>query len=305
MTSYNHKEYIGLAIESILNQTFKDFEFIIVDDNSTDGSQEIIKKYEILDNRIKAVYRTENFGNYVSATNYAASLASSEHIIFSQCDDYAEVTQLEELYNAHLKHPQCKVIYSCSRLVDSEGKFLMYDYDIREKKFKDSCVQDTTIYKGNMFLFLLQSCVIPNLSAAMIDKQLFKTLSGLSNNYMVLADWDFWIRCTYITDFYYIRKPLNNFRQHNTTIRNTIKVEKQLDELYKMMNKAKTNIPFKIKLYANICTGNIFINYAIPSFHISKVDFFKLLLKSHKVSIFEPFIISFLIIKNKISSEIS
>jgi glycosyltransferase involved in cell wall biosynthesis len=52
MTSYNHKEYIGLAIESILNQTFSNFEFIIVDDNSTDGSQEVIKKYEDIDNRI-------------------------------------------------------------------------------------------------------------------------------------------------------------------------------------------------------------------------------------------------------------
>ena len=305
MTSYNHKEYIELAIKSILNQTFTDFEFIIVDDNSTDGSQEIIKKYDDIDSRIKAIYRKENFGNYVSATNYAASLASSELIIFSQCDDYAEPTQLEELYNAYLTHPQCKVVYSCSNLINSDGKHLMYDYDGREKHFKDYCSQDTIIDKKRMFTYLLHSCVIPNLSAAMLQKQLFDKLSGLSNNYMVLADWDFWIRCTDITDFYYIRKPLNNFRQHDTTIRNTIKIGKQLDELYVMMNEAKKNLPYKMKKYANICTGYIFLNFAAPSFHISKVDFFKLLFQSFKVSIFEPFIISCLIMKNMVSSKIS
>ena len=299
MTSYNHKEYIGLAIESILNQTFSNFEFIIVDDNSTDGSQEVIKKYEDIDNRIKAIYRKENFGNYVSATNFAASLATTDLIIFSQCDDYAEPTQLEELYKVHLNNPQCKVIYSCSNLVDNTGKHLMYDYDIRERKFKNHCAQDTIIGKEMMLFFLLQSCVIPNLSAAMIKRELFESLSGLSSNYVVLADWDFWIRSTSITDFYYIRKSLNNFRQHDTTIRNTIKIGKQLDELYMMMNNAKKNLSLKRKIYANICIGHIFINFVSHLFHQNKTVFFILLFNSIKVSLFEPFIIAFLVLKNK------
>lgn len=295
MTSYNHKEYIGLAIESILNQTFSDFEFIIVDDNSTDGSQKTIKKYEQTDSRIKAIYRKENFGNYVSATNYAVSQANADLIVLSQCDDYAEATQLEELYNAHQKNPQCKVIYSCSRLVDSDGKHLMYDYDVREEKFKYHCIQDTMIVKEKMLLFLLQSCVIPNLSATMIDKKLFEELSGLSNHYMVLADWDLWIRCTQKTDFFYIRKPLNNFRQHDTTIRNTIKIERQLDELYNIMNNAKKNHPFKIKFYSNICISKIFLNFTNPIRINNKTLFLKLINRSLKASFIVPFIIISLI----------
>ena len=62
MTSYNHEKYLADAIESVLNQTFSDFELIIVDDASRDNSPEIIRQYQQKDPRVRAIFRPDNQG---------------------------------------------------------------------------------------------------------------------------------------------------------------------------------------------------------------------------------------------------
>ena len=126
------------------------------------------------------------------------------------------------------------VVYSCSNMVDEAGHLMGTDFDCRIPSFKKQCAADTIIEKKDAMFYLLDSCIIPNLSAALIRKSAYDQLGGLSENYLVLADWDFWLRMSLITDFYYIREPLNNFRQHSTTIRSTIKMKRQLEELFNM-----------------------------------------------------------------------
>ena len=230
-TSYNHKEFLEQALNSLLNQTFKDFELIIVDDCSTDGSQDVLKSYN--DPRIRLFLNEKNSGSYVKSSNYGASKAVAPYMLFAQCDDWAEPTQLETLMNHMLTH-NVGVVYSCSNMVDEGGHLLGTDFDCRIQSFKSLCSSDTIIGKKDAMFFLLDSCIIPNLSAALIKKSFYDQLGGLSDNYLVLADWDFWLRMSLITDFYYIREPLNNFRQHSTTIRSTIKMKRQLEELFNM-----------------------------------------------------------------------
>lgn len=286
MTSYNHHEYVGIAIESIIHQTFSDFELIIVDDNSTDGSQNIIREYESKDTRIKATYRTENFGNYVLSTNYGASLASGDYLVFTQCDDYAEPMQLEMLYGARKNNPGCGVVFSISKMIDEKGELLNYDYNLRSRRFqkyaKESCVLERKIATR----FLLKECIIPNLSAAMVDRSLYNQVHGLSPKYKVLADWDFWIKCALTTNFFYMKEPLNNFRQHNTTIRNTIKIEIQLNELYSIFSSYNNKIVSRHKL--NIAVGSIFWGVIQPLTFQNILKALKLAFNSIEFSILEP-----------------
>ena len=298
MTSYNHEEYIGLAIESILNQTFADFELIIVDDNSTDGSQDVIKKYESLDNRIVAIYRNENFGSYVLSTNYAASFAKTDFLIFAQCDDYANKDQLMNLWNAKNKNPQCKVIYSSSNLIDSNGDYLGNDFSCRSVEFKEYCKESTILPKDVAQKFLIHSCIIHNLSAALVEKSLFFKMNGLSTNFKVLADWDFWLKCSFVTDFYYIKEPLNNFRQHGTTIRNSIKIEKQLNELYKMMNNLKEQSINYSNYFINKAISDIFWGFVAPIKISNIISIICLIIKSIRVAFYEPILIVISAIKH-------
>ena len=93
-TSYNHKEYLRQALDSLLNQTYPNTEIIIIDDCSTDGSQEILKEYKHFEN-INLKLQTQNSGSYVKASNYGASFAKGEYLLFAQCDDFAEPNQIE------------------------------------------------------------------------------------------------------------------------------------------------------------------------------------------------------------------
>ena len=86
MTSYNREKYIEEAIESVLNQTFTDFEFIIVDDASTDETLYIARKYEAIDKRIKVYANDQNLGDYPNR-KMAASYAKGKYIKYIDSDD--------------------------------------------------------------------------------------------------------------------------------------------------------------------------------------------------------------------------
>lgn len=262
LTSYNHKEYIEKAITQILNQTYENIELIIVDDCSTDGSQEIIKKYQNYNN-VKIILLDKNLGSYVKSTNYGAKYASGKYINFAQCDDYSDIFLLEKLHKALKQNTECGVAYSASYMIDENNTIIGDDYSLRSKRFKER-VSSSPVIHGNDFRTLLyESCVIPNLSAVLIKKDLFISIGGLSDNYFVLADWDMWIRISYHTDFFYIKEKLNFFRQHSTTIRSKISIKRQLKELIQMFasNKLNNKISYKENLFICYTLIGIIISF--------------------------------------------
>ena len=93
---YNVEKYLRKCVDSILNQTFKDFELILVDDGSIDTSGKICDEYNLKDNRIKAIHK-EN-GGLSSARNAGLDIAQGEYIGFVDSDDWVELDMYEELY---------------------------------------------------------------------------------------------------------------------------------------------------------------------------------------------------------------
>lgn len=230
-TSYNHSEYLQQALESIINQTHQNFELIIVDDFSTDGSREILRGYQDHE-KIKLHLLDKNTGSYVKASNYGARFAEGEYLLFAQCDDFADPRQVEFLLKALFENETVGVAYSRSNMVDKDNHIFADDYRGRERKFRLKCKTDTIISSLEMRRFLSFSCVLPNLSAALLRRELYVKVGGIPEKYQVAADWAFWLSLSELTDFYYISKPLNNFRQHETTIRNKVKIQKQILEIY-------------------------------------------------------------------------
>ena len=172
-TSFNHKEFLKEALDSLVNQTYQNIEIIIIDDCSTDGSQEILEQYRCFNN-INLKLSTTNSGSYVNSSNYGASLATGDYLLFAQCDDYAAPNQIEKLVQMMLKNPEVGVVYSKSNLIDHEGTFITTDLQCREMIFKKHISINPIIYGNQMRTFLSFSCVIPNLSAALINTNLFR-----------------------------------------------------------------------------------------------------------------------------------
>ena len=282
-TSYNHQEYLRQALDSLINQNYPNLEIIIIDDCSTDGSQEILKQYVHYEN-IDLKLQTINSGSYVKASNYGASFAKGEYLLFAQCDDYADSYQIEKLLYYFKGNPSVGVVFSKSYLVDMNGRILADDFSGREISFKKTVKNNGFISGNKMKEFLSFSCVIPNLSAALIKRELFVKNNGLSDQYLVVADWEFWLDLTNVTDFYYLEEPLNYFRQHETTIRSSIKMKTQIIEIYKMfynhISKSKLNSIQKRKL--QVGAGAVYFSFFLENKSVWLSIFFPLFKEINK-----------------------
>lgn len=95
MLTYNREEFVGRAIESILAQTYKNFEFIVVDNGATDRSGQIADEYAAKDRRVRVIHRAQ--GNIGSGRNTGLDAAQGEYIAFIDDDDWAEPDFLEFL----------------------------------------------------------------------------------------------------------------------------------------------------------------------------------------------------------------
>ena len=101
MPVYNVEDYIEKSIESVINQTLKDIEIIIVNDGSQDNSKELLQKY--LKNNNNIIYLEKENGGLSSARNFGIKYATGEYIAFLDSDDFVEVNMYEEMYNVAKK----------------------------------------------------------------------------------------------------------------------------------------------------------------------------------------------------------
>jgi len=119
LPNYNYARYLDERIQSLLNQTYKDFELIILDDASTDNSLEVIRKYR--DPRIRTQFYAKNSGLPCKRWNDGADLAQGEYLIFAEADDSCHPTLLEKLVDKLDENPSVGLAFSQSLIIDSEG----------------------------------------------------------------------------------------------------------------------------------------------------------------------------------------
>lgn len=262
VTSYNHAEYLPERMDSLLNQTYKNIEIIVIDDHSTDNSLNILENYERKFNNIRIVSLNKNTG-VANASNLGANMASGEFIIFAECDDFSESKQIEKLVEALLNNQDAGIAFSRSNLVDGRGKKMGDDFKCRETSFRKYCYKDVLIKKEDMRKYLLISCVIPNMSAALLRKRIFDELSGFSTDFKLCIDWDFWCGASKITNFYYVTSKLNNFRFHERTARNTFQTDIQVNEIFKLLynSYSNTKLTFPEKCKFKINAGAVWGSY--------------------------------------------
>lgn len=124
MPVYNAEKYLAEAIESILQQSFRDFEFLIIDDGSTDRSVEIVQSYA--DPRIRFIQNEKNLG--ISATlNKGIALAAAEYIARMDADDISYPDRLAKQLAYMQAHPACAMVSSLVRVMTEDGEFVRVD----------------------------------------------------------------------------------------------------------------------------------------------------------------------------------
>lgn len=240
VASYNHAEYLVQRMDSLINQTYQDIEILVIEDCSTDKSVEVLRNYESHP-KVKLIIREKN-GGWVAVSNQGVEMSVGEFIIFANCDDSCDPQMIERLVEGMHKNPTAGISYCRSLMIDEDGKSLGDDFLGRERLFKLRCNNDVLLNRKEMSRFLLNSCVIPNLSAALFRKECYITSGALKSAYKVCSDWDLFFRVAENYDVAYVAQPLNKFRQHKTTIRNSTKEMILYEEIISLLLSQITSL---------------------------------------------------------------
>jgi len=129
MPVYNGETYLAEAIESILTQTFADFEFVIVDDGSTDGSAAIIQDYGKSDERIRILRHRKNRGKAV-ARNSGIAAAEGEFIASMDCDDVSLPERIRKQLEFLQLNPQIGMVGVCGQVMNHDLTRVLYDFEV-------------------------------------------------------------------------------------------------------------------------------------------------------------------------------
>lgn len=156
MPAYNCEKYIRKAIDSILNQTYSNFELLIADDESKDLTKEIVDSYN--DDRIKTFHNEKNLG-YVQTCNKLASVSKGEFLTFQDADDWSEPNRLQFLLDKFSLDGNLSCIGSFVNVVDDDGNFLKrLDYRLEHQEIindmldrKIDCFNSSMIFKRKVY----------------------------------------------------------------------------------------------------------------------------------------------------------
>lgn len=199
---YNCDDFIEKTIQSVLNQSFSDFELILINDNSTDETEETILRLN--DPRIRYYKNTSNLG-MVKNWNMAVKYASGKYIKLLCQDDLLSSDCLEKQVQV-LENFNNVVLVSCSvNIISENDKILM-----TRRNFRNSCMKNG-IKIGKKSLIVGKN-LFGEPSAIMLRKRCFEQVGFYDKQFWYVPDWDFSLRCLSIGDFYYINDVLTSFR---------------------------------------------------------------------------------------------
>lgn len=253
LPNYNHEVFLRQRIDSILGQTFQNFELIILDDFSSDNSRIIIESYRGNPKVTHILYNSSTSGSPFSQWIKGIEIAIGNFIWVAESDDYCEKKFLENMIGEMTSK---NINFGFCRSYKKAGNELSINK--WGEQIQPSIWNNSNIFEGRKFIssFLLYRNVIPNASAVIFKKELFKNCEKLKEMRFA-GDWFLWIVLADQTDVYYCNKVMNYFRFHESSTRTLKRLrveESRVEEyfmcIYKACKKTKTkfdanNIQYK------------------------------------------------------------
>lgn len=192
---FNGEKYLVQAIQSCLDQTYRNLELVIVDDDSTDKTLEIAEEFAAKDSRIKIKKNVENI-KLPASLNVGHQMATGAYLTWISDDNFFEPEALEIMYNAILREA-VGVVYSDFRVVEENGGF------IRSVAINHSSNLLLENSIGVCFLY---------------TRQVYEMIGGYDEKLHTIEDYDFWLRLSLCCKFYHVEKVLYNFRRHSNSL---------------------------------------------------------------------------------------
>jgi glycosyltransferase involved in cell wall biosynthesis len=264
--NYNHEPYLERRIKSILEQTYQDFELILLDDYSTDNSRQIIEKYRGHSKVSHIVLNNQNSGNTFKQWMKGFELAKGEFIWIAESDDWAEPTFLAELIHPLLDNQNIGISFCQTLCVDASHTIL----------YKTNPNRLYSIIPGQEFVSvrMFYGNSIMNASMAVFRKSLLKNIEWSFTDMKFCGDWFFWVQLALTGKVFESGKYLNYFFKHSHDV--TSKASTQglfFVEGYKIMLYIKEKVKISKQRY-NINLDNLILYYIAqkPNFQDKGVE---------------------------------
>jgi glycosyltransferase involved in cell wall biosynthesis len=225
--AYNSENTIKETISSVQQQSFTDWELIIIDDGSQDNTVDIVKN--IAEPRLK-LFVYENGGVSI-ARNRGIAQAKGEFVTFLDSDDLWTYDKLESQIAALNQNPQAKVAYSWTNFIDENGTFLFSG--------------EALSYQGNIYRHLLLTNFLLSGSNILVRRDALQLVKDFNPNLSYAADWDFYLRLAIKFDFVVVPKYQILYRQSGNSMSSKIEEIKQ-ESLY-VIDKAFQSAPSQLQ----------------------------------------------------------
>lgn len=225
MPVYNGRRYLGEAIESVLNQSFGDFEFIIFDDGSIDGSLEIIKSFAESDNRIK-YYSRENRG-IVETLNECLNLAQAEFVARMDADDICMTDRFKKQVEYLIANPDIVLLGCRVIIIDEDGD----EIAPMGKFFDNDALHQALLRDGGQHIYH---------PSVIYRKSLVKQVGAYSKAFPNTEDLELFLKLFSVGKLENLTTPLLKYREHLEKIGHTKRIQQQ-QQVADLLNKARTN----------------------------------------------------------------
>ena len=258
---YNSEKYIAETLDSIINQSYKNWEIIIIDDGSKDLTKSIIYKY--IKKKIPINYFYQNNKGFASARNIAIEKSKYEWIVIIDHDDVCETNRLSLQLNNIKDFPNCILFFGDALYFDKKLSFSRFKNTKNKEKFNPAKLN---LNKGKCFKNLIYyGCFITS-STVIFKKDIINKVGGFDNNLYFVSDYDFFLRLSQEYNFFCSEKIISKWRIHQNqlTNRNIHLYYSELNYiLKKYINHKEIGILLKINMlikYLKNCYRILLIN---------------------------------------------
>ena len=229
----NGEKYLDYAIQSVLKQSYKNWEIIFFDNNSTDKSLSILKRYK--DKRIK-YFKLKKTQTLYKARNLAIKKSKGKLISFLDVDDWWKKDKLKKQVAHFVNNNKIEIIYS--------NIYLFIEKKNKIKKFIKGKLKS-----GHLSQDLINNFQLPILSSV-IKKKIFHKIK-FDNRYTIIGDFDFFVRLSLKKKIFAIQEPLAYYRIHSSNLTQK-KIDLNIKELEKWIKEKKKDKNFKTINFSKI-----------------------------------------------------
>lgn len=245
LPTYNGSKYIKQSIESIINQTYKEWELIVIDDCSTDDTNKIVQEYTLKDNRIK-LYKNETNKRLPASLNTGFAKTSGEYLTWTSDDNIYKENAFEKMIEYFQLNSDVGFVFSNMTIIDENG-------NIKQKNSYIPSSMEEIKYKNIVG------------ASFMYKREVYKTIGDYDTSKFLIEDYDYWLRISRKFKIRFINDSLYFYRTHSgslTESKNSQMLEAKI-KLYeeelsndKNLSKESTALIYNELAIASLGIGN-------------------------------------------------